>query len=323
MRAVRCHELTGPADLRIDDVEEPTPGPGQVLVDVRAAGVNFPDVLITAGKYQFKPPLPFIPGGEVAGVVLAVGEGVVDVAPGDRVAATMLFGAFAERVVCPVAAVFPLPDAVPFDVGAAVPVAYATTMHALVDRARLREGETMLVLGAAGGVGLAAVELGKAMGARVIAAASSPEKLALCRSRGADLTIDYVREDLRARIKALAPAGVDVVYDPVGGEYTETAIRCLGWEGRLLVVGFTTGTIPKIPTNLLLLKNCQAMGVFWGAFTMREPARNREHIAQLMAWIAEGRVRPHIDAAIPLGRAAEALGRLERREARGKLVLVP
>lgn len=323
MRAVRCHELTGPADLRVDDIDEPTVGAGQVSIDVRAAGVNFPDVLITQGKYQFKPTPPFIPGGEVAGIVLEVGEGVTEVAPGDRVAATMLFGAFAERVVCPAAAVFPLPDAVPFDVGAAVLVAYATTMHALVDRARLREGETLLVLGAAGGVGLAAVEIGKALGARVIAAASSPEKLELCRSRGADATIDYAHEDLRARTKVLAPGGVDVVYDPVGGDFTEAAIRSLGWEGRLLVVGFTTGTIPRIPTNLVLLKNCQVMGVFWGAFTVREPARNREHIARLMAWIAEGRLRPHIDAALPLGRAAEALGRLAAREARGKLVLVP
>jgi NADPH2:quinone reductase len=323
MRAVRCHELTGPAALRVDELDAPVAGEGQVVVDVRAAGVNFPDVLITAGKYQFAPGLPFVPGGEAAGVVREVGEGVTGIAVGDRVAATMLFGAFAEQVCVPASNVFALPDAVPFDVGAAVLVAYATTMHALIDRAQLRAGETLLVLGAAGGVGLAAIELGKCLGARVIAAASSEAKLALCRSRGADETIDYGREDLRARLKVLAPKGVDVVYDPVGGDFTELAVRSLAWEGRLLVVGFTTGTIPKIPTNLLLLKNCQVMGVFWGAFTQREPARNRAHIDQLLQWIAEGRVRPHIDAALPLDRAAEALGRLERREAQGKLVLVP
>ncbi len=323
MRAIRCHELTGPAGLRVDEIDDPTAGPGQVIIDVRAAGVNFPDVLITSGKYQFKPALPFIPGGEVAGVVREVGEGVTGIAVGDRVASTMLFGGFAERVSCPAAAVFPLPDEIAFDVGAAILVAYATTLHALVDRARLREGETLLVLGAAGGVGLAAIELGKCLGARVIAAASSEAKLERCRSRGADDTIDYSREDLRGRAKVLAPAGFDVVYDPVGGDHTEAAIRSLGWEGRLLVVGFASGTIPKIPTNLLLLKNCQVMGVFWGAFAMREPARNREHIERLLQWIVEGRVRPHIDAALPLERAGEALERLARREVRGKLVLVP
>jgi NADPH2:quinone reductase len=323
MRAAVCHELTGPSALRIDEIDAPEPAAGQVSIDVRAAGVNFPDVLITQGKYQFKPTPPFIPGGEVAGVVREVGEGVVGIAPGDRVAATMLFGAFAERVVVPATNVFPLPDAVDFDVGAATLVAYATTLHALVDRAHLREGETLLVLGAGGGVGLAAVELGKCLGARVIAAASSETKLERCRSRGADATVDYTREDLKARVKALAPGGVDVVYDPVGGDMTEAAIRTLGWEGRLLVVGFASGTIPKIPTNLMLLKNCQLVGVFWGAFTQRDPARNREHVATLMAWIAEGRVRPHIDAAIPLARAGEALERLARRDVTGKLVLVP
>lgn len=323
MRAVRCHELTGPAALVVDEIDAPTPEAGQVTIDVRAAGVNFPDVLITQGKYQFKPATPFVPGGEVAGVVREVGEGVTAFAPGDRVAATMLFGAFAEQVCCPVGSVFPLPDAIDFDVGAATLVAYATTLHALVDRAQLRAGETLLVLGAGGGVGLAAVELGKCLGARVIAAASSEAKLERCRSRGADDTIDYSREDLRTRAKALAINGVDVVYDPVGGDFTEAAIRTLGWEGRLLVVGFASGTIPRIPTNLVLLKNCQLMGVFWGAFTQREPARNREHIAQLTEWIVQGRVRPHIDAALPLERAGEALERLARREVRGKLVLVP
>lgn len=323
MRAIRCHELVGPAGLRLDDIAEPELGAGQVLVDVRAAGVNFPDVLITEGKYQFKPPVPFVPGGEIAGVVRAVGDGVVDHAPGDRVAATMLFGAFAERVVCGAGSVFPLPDAVGFEVGAAVLVAYGTTMHALVDRARLAPGETLLVLGAAGGVGLAAVQLGKCMGARVIAAASSEDKLALCREHGADATIDYAKEDLRTRLKQLAPAGIDVVYDPVGGDHTEAAIRSLAWQGRHLVVGFTAGTIPKIATNLVLLKGCEIVGVFWGAFTQRDPTRNREHIARLLQWIADGRVRPHLDRTLPLAQAGAALERLAQREAKGKLVLVP
>jgi NADPH2:quinone reductase len=321
MRAVRCHELSGPSGLSVDEVDEPVVGAGQVLVDVHAAGVNFPDALIIEGKYQFKPPPPFVPGGEVAGIVRDVGEGVVGIAKGDRVAATMVYGAFAERVVANAGAVFPLPDAVGFEVGAAVLVAHGTTMHALVDRARLQSGETLLVLGAAGGVGLAAIEIGKCLGARVIAAASSAEKLALCREHGADETIDYTREDLRARLKQLAP--VDVAYDPVGGDFTEAAIRSLAWNGRLLVVGFTTGTIPKIPTNLVLLKGCEIVGVFWGAFTQREPLRNREHVTRLMQWITEGRVRPHLDATLPLAQAGEAIARLARREAKGKLVLVP
>jgi NADPH2:quinone reductase len=323
MRAVRCHELTGPAGLRVDELPDPVPDAGQVVVDVRAAGVNFPDVLITSGNYQFKPPPPFVPGGEAAGIVHAIGDGVTSVAVGDRVVATMLFGAFAERVACAESAVTRLPDAIPFEVGAAVVVAYATTMHALVDRGRLGRGETLLVLGAAGGVGLAAVEIGKCLGARVIAAASTPEKLALCREHGADETIDYAHEDLKARTKALAPAGVDFVYDPVGGDYTEAAVRSLAWDGRLLVVGFTAGAIPKIPTNLLLLKGAAMSGVFWGAFTQRDPARNREHIARVLAWIEEGRLRPHVDAVLPLERAGEALERLVRREAKGKLVLAP
>jgi NADPH2:quinone reductase len=323
MRSVRCHELTGPSALRIDELPEPVPGAREVVVEMKAAGVNFPDVLITEGRYQFKPALPFAPGGELAGIVRSVGHEVTSVAVGDRVAATMLYGAFAEQVCCPEAAITKLPAGVSFEVGAAVLVAYATTMYALVDRGRLGPDHTLLVLGAAGGVGLAAVQIGKCLGARVIAAASTPEKLALCREHGADETIDYTREDLKTRAKELAPSGVDVVYDPVGGDFTEAALRSLGWDGRLLVVGFTAGTIPKIPTNLLLLKSASISGVFWGAFAMRDPTRNREHVARVLAWIEEGRVRPHIDAALPMEQAAEALSRLARREARGKLVLVP
>jgi NADPH2:quinone reductase len=324
MRAVRCHELTGPGSLRVDDVPDPTPGGGQVVIDVHAAGVNFPDVLITRGQYQFKPVPPFSPGGEAAGVVSAVGRGVTSVAVGDRVAATIIYGAFAEKVVAPELAVVKLPDTVGFEVGAATLLTYATTYHALVDRAAIAKGETLLVLGAAGGVGIAAVELGALLGARVIAAASTPDKLAFCREHGASEGIDYAKEDLKDRIKALTKGnGVDVVYDPVGGPLAEQALRGTGWNGRFLVIGFASGEIPKIPLNLVLLKGCQIVGVFWGSFAMREATKNREHAAKLFAWIAEGKLRPAIDDTLPFARAAEALQRLERREVKGKLVLVP
>ena len=324
MRAVRIHELTGPTGLRVDEVPDPTPGAGQVLVDVRAAGVNFPDILITRGQYQFKPALPFSPGGEIAGVVRAVGSGVQSVKPGDRVAATMLYGAFAERVVLPELSVLRLPDQVSFEVGAATLLTYLTTYHALVDRAALEAGDRLLVLGAAGGVGIAAVELGALLGARVIAAASSESKLAFCREHGASDVIDYSREDLKDRVKAVtAGNGADVIYDPVGGSFAEPALRAIAWQGRYLVVGFASGEIPKIPLNLVLLKGCQLVGVFWGAFAMREPAKIRAQADQLFAWIAEGKLHPAVDAVLPFTSAAEALARIERREVKGKLVLVP
>ena len=324
MRAVRCHELVGPQGLRVDEIPEPAPAAGQILIDVQAAGVNFPDVLLSRGKYQFKPPLPFSPGGEAAGVVRAIGSGVSSIAVGDRVAATVIHGAFAERLVAPELAAVKLPASIGAEVGAATLLTYATTYHALVDRAQLRSGETLLVLGAAGGVGFAAVELGKLLGARVIAAASSDEKLAFCREHGADETVCYATEDLKERVKALTGgAGADVIYDPVGGAYAEPALRAIAWQGRYLVVGFAAGDIPKIPLNLVLLKGCQIMGVFWGAFVMREPARNRANAEALFAWIAEGRLAPHVDAVFPFARAGEALERLERREVKGKLVLIP
>ena len=323
MRAVRCHELVGPAGLRVDQIPDPIPGPGEVVIDVRAAGVNFPDVLISYGRYQFKADPPFIPGGEVAGTVSAVGAGVTGIAPGDRVAATMLSGAFAERVAVPAAMVAKLPASVAFETGAALLLTYATTMHALVDRGRLRSGETLLVLGAAGGVGTAAIEVGKCLGARVIAAASSPEKLAYCREHGADAVIDYKSEDLKERAKVLSSGGVDVVYDAVGGDATEAALRTMAWGGRHLVIGFASGSIPKVPANLVLLKSCELVGVFWGAFAQRSPAENRAHVERLMAWLVEGRIRPHVDTVLPFDRAREALERLERREVKGKVVLVP
>ncbi len=324
MRAVRCHELSGPSGLRVDEIPDfAPPGPGEVLIGVKAAGVNFPDVLITQGKYQFKPDPPFIPGGEVSGIVEAVGSGVTAFEVGDRVAATMLFGAFAERVVVPQEAVAKIGASVSFEIGASVLLTYATTMHALVDRAALQKGEKLLVLGAAGGVGIAAVEIGKCLGAHVIAAASSREKLEFCRAHGADAVIDYAKENLKDRAKALSRGGLDVVYDPVGGDYTEAALRSMAWGGRLLVVGFASGPIPKIPTNLILLKSCQIVGVFWGQFAMREPAKNRAHVEQVLRWIDEERIKPHVDAVVPFARAGEALAKLEQRAVRGKVVLVP
>jgi len=324
MRAVRIHELTGPSALRVDEVPDLSPGAGQVVIDVRAAGVNFPDILITRGQYQFKPALPFSPGGECAGVVRAIGSGVTSLNVGDRVAATMLYGGFAEQALVPEAMAVKLPDAVSFEVGAATLLTYLTTYHALVDRAALRAGESLLVLGAAGGVGTAAVELGALLGARVIAAASSEDKLAFCREHGASDGIDYAKEDLKERLKALTKGnGVDVVYDPVGGALAEPALRGIAWQGRYLVIGFAAGEIPKIPLNLVLLKGCQIVGVFWGSFAMREPAKNRAHADQLFAWVAEGKLRPAIDVTLPFAEAAEALRRIERRQVKGKIVLVP
>jgi NADPH2:quinone reductase len=324
MRAVRVHELTGPAALRVDDVPDLEPGPGQVVIDVRAAGVNFPDILITRGQYQFKPAPPFSPGGEVAGVVRAIGSGVTSLKVGDRVASTMLYGGYAEQAVVPEPMAVRLPDAVSFEVGAATLLTYLTTYHALVDRAALHKGESLLVLGAAGGVGTSAVELGALLGARVIAAASSEDKLAFCREHGASEGIDYSKQDLKEQLKALTKGnGVDVIYDPVGGSVAEPALRGIAWQGRYLVIGFAAGEIPKIPLNLVLLKGCQIVGVFWGSFAMREPAKNHAHAEQLFAWVAEGKLRPAIDATFPFTQAAEALRRIEQRQVKGKVVLVP
>ncbi len=331
MRAVRIHELLGPDSLRVDEVPAPDLGslsPTDVLLDVRAAGVNFPDVLLSRGKYQFKPAPPFIPGGEAAGVVRAVGSKVTTLSVGDRVAATMIHGAFAEQIVVPELAAVRLPDGVSFEAGAATLLTYATTLHALEDRARLGQRrdrrETLLVLGAAGGVGLAAVQLGKLLGARVLAAASSDEKIATCLEAGAEAGIVYGREDLKERVKALTNGdGADVVYDPVGGPYAEPALRAIAWEGRYLVVGFASGEIPKIPLNLVLLKGCDVVGVFWGSFAAREPAKNRGHAERLLAWVGDGSLSPRVDEALPFDRAGEALARLEGRKVRGKIVLVP
>jgi NADPH2:quinone reductase len=284
--------------------------------------VNFPDVLIIQNKYQVKPPLPFSPGSEVAGIVKAVGDGVTHVKPGDRVMAIIGYGAFAEEVKVESRRVLPLPGGMDFESAAAFGLTYATSEHALVDRAALTSSETLLVLGAAGGVGIAAIEIGKALGARVIACASTDDKLAVCRAHGADDTINYATQDLRERIKALTSGnGPDVIYDPVGGAYTEPALRSIAWRGRLLVVGFAAGDIPKIPLNLTLLKGCSIVGVFWGEFTRREPQRFAESMQRLGRWYAEGKLKPHISATFPLERAAEALTKMANREVMGKVVL--
>lgn len=326
MRAVRSHELKGPSSVRLDtDVPEPSkPAAGEVIIDVKAAGLNFPDVLLSYGKYQFKPAPPFILGGEASGVVSAVGEGVGSLAVGDRVATWMMNGAFAEKIVAPELATVKLPDNVSFEVGAATLLTYATTYHALIDRAALEKGETLLVLGAAGGVGTAAVELGHLLGAKVIAAASTDEKVAFCKKHGADEGIVYTREDLKARTKELTNGdGASVIYDPVGGLLSEAALRSIAWEGRFLVIGFAAGDIPKIPLNLVLLKGCQIVGVFWGSFAMRHPEKNRANGVQIFQWVSEGKLHPHVDVNLPFDRAAEALERMEKRAVMGKVILSP
>src|SRR5438046_5454789 len=324
MKTLLCRAYGPPESLTLCDVPSPQPGPRQVVVDVKAAGVNFPDVLIVQGKYQLQPAFPFAPGGESAGVVKAIGAEVRGLKVGDAVIALTFHGAFAEELAVDVEQVMVLPPQIDFDVAAAMMITYGTSYHALKDRARLAAGETLLVLGAAGGVGLAAVELGKAMGARVIAAASSAEKLALCRAHGADETIDYAQEDLKERVKALtASRGVDVVYDPVGGAYSETALRSIAWGGRHLVIGFANGTIPRIALNLALLKGCAIVGVFWGEFTRREPQANAANIRELFALLAQGAIKPLISARYPLARGAEALQAIMERRATGKIVLIP
>src|SRR5919204_2813743 len=321
MKAVLCKQYGPPESLVVEDLPSPKAAAGEVVVSVKAASVNFPDVLIIQNKYQFKPPLPFSPGSELAGVVKEVGTGVSGWKAGDRVIAFTTYGAFAEEVKTEAARLLPLPAGMDFVHGAAFLLTYGTSEHALRDRGALEAGESLLVLGAAGGVGLAAIEIGKALGARVIACASSESKLAVCREHGADATINYTTEDLRKRIHELTEGGgVDVVYDPVGGAYTEAAFRSLAWRGRLLVVGFAAGEIPKLPLNLALLKGAAAIGGFWGDFSRREPAAFAESVRQLGRWYGEGKLRPHVSRTFPLHQAVDALKLLASREAKGKIV---
>jgi len=322
MKAVLCKQFGPPDSLVIEDLPSPKAGAGEAVISVKAASLNFPDVLIIQNKYQFKPPLPFSPGSELAGVVKEVGEGVKGFRPGDKVIAFTTYGAFAEEVKTEASRLVPLPEKMDFVSGAAFLLTYATTDHALRDRAGLAAGETLLVLGAAGGVGLAAIEIGKVLGARVIACASSEDKLAVCRSHGADAAINYATEDLRERIKVLTDGkGVDVVYDPVGGPYTEPAFRSLAWRGRHLVVGFAAGEIPKLPLNLALLKGASLVGVFWGDFARRQPKEFAHSIRQLGQWYAAGKLKPHVSQTLPLERAVEALKLMAARQVKGKLVL--
>jgi NADPH:quinone reductase len=324
MRAVLCESWGGPEHLRLADVALRDPGPGELRLRVRAAGVNFPDVLIIQKKYQVQPELPFSPGAEVAGEVIAAGSGAGQFRPGDRVAAYCTTGGFAEEAVIPAAKCFPLPDAVSFEVGAVALLAYGTSWHALRDRAALREGETLLVLGAAGGVGLAAVDIGKGMGARVIAAASSDEKLALCASFGADALLNYGEEKLRDGIRRLTDGrGPDVIYDPVGGAFAEAAFRSIAWRGRFLVIGFASGPIPALPLNLPLLKGASVVGVFWGSHTEREPEQHRREVAEMLGWMAAGRLRPLISRTYRLDEVTEALNDIAARKVVGKVVVTP
>ena len=322
MKAVLCKQFGPPDSLVLEDLPAPRAGAGEVVVSVKAASVNFPDVLIIQNKYQFKPPLPFSPGSELAGVVKEVGSGVQDWKPGDKVMAFTTYGAFAEEVKTEPSRLLRIPEGMSFTEAAAFLLTYGTTDHALRDRGALAQGETLLVLGAAGGVGLAAVEIGKALGARIIACASSDDKLAVCREHGADATINYAAEDLRERVKALTDGrGVDVVYDPVGGPYSEPAFRSIAWRGRHLVVGFAAGEIPKLPLNLALLKGASVVGVFWGDFARREPKRFAASVDQLSTWFAEKRLRPHVSQTLPLAEAAAALKLMAARQVKGKLVL--
>jgi NADPH:quinone reductase-like Zn-dependent oxidoreductase len=329
MKALLSREPGGPETLDLAELADPDPGPGQLLVRVRACAINYPDVLIIEDKYQFKPPRPFAPGGEVAGVVEKVGEGVSGWAEGDALIAMIGHGGLAEKALVPAATALPLPEGRSFEEGSALILTYATSIHALLDRGRLKHGETLLVLGAAGGVGLAAVELGKAFGARVVAAVSSEEKAEVARAAGADSTLVYPRgpfdkdssKALAQQFKdAVGPQGADVIYDPVGGDYAEPALRSIAWAGRYLVVGFPAG-IPKLPLNLTLLKSCDVCGVFWGAFAARDPKANAAHVATLLRLWDEGRIAPRVSATWPLERGGEAIARMAARKAVGKLVV--
>ncbi len=322
MKAYVCREFGPVESHKVEEVEDPRAEAGQVVVDVKAAGVSFPDVLIVQGKYQFQPPFPFSPGGEIAGVISEVGEGVVDWKVGDRVIAMTGNGGIAEKVVAFEMTLMPLPETMDFKDGAAFPLNYGTTYHALKQRGQLQSGETLLVTGAGGGVGTTAIEIGKAMGAKVIAAASTEEKLEIAKNLGADETINYSDGELKEKVKALTDGlGADVIYDPIGGDIFLQCMRCVNWKGRVLVIGFASGPIPEVPTNLALLKGCSIVGVFWGRFTGAEPEENSKNFDELFALHAEGKLKPQITKSYSLDNAAEAISSLENRKATGKVVI--
>lgn len=328
MKAILSKAPGGPETLVLEELPSPEPGKGEVVLDVKAVGVNYPDVLIIQDQYQFKPERPFSPGGEVSGVVKSVGEGVTHLKPGDRVIGSTGWGGMAEEIVVAAGRCIPIPDEMPFEEAAAFILTYGTSHYALKDRADPKPGEKLLVLGAAGGVGIAAVELGKAMGLEVIAACSTQEKVDFCLSKGADLGLVYDRGPLdRAQqkafsdqIKDVSGGGVDIIYDAVGGDYSEPALRAMNWEGRFLVIGFPAG-IPKLPLNLTLLKSCDVRGVFWGAFVARNPERNQEHVRELFEFYKAGKIKPHVSNTYPLERAGEAITELMERRAQGKVVV--
>jgi NADPH2:quinone reductase len=324
MRAVICNKFGGPENLIVEDLPEPVPAAGEIVISVKAAALNFFDNLLIRGKYQYRPDPPFSPSAEAAGIVEAIGAGVTDFAPGDHVMAYAIFGCAREKIAVSAEKVVKLPAGLPFEQAAGLTVTYGTSLHALKDRAGLKPGENLAILGASGGVGQAAIELGKVMGARVIACASSDDKLAFCRDMGADETINYAEEDLKARLKELTNGnGADVVYDAVGGDFSEAALRATAWNGRFLVIGFAAGDIPEIPLNLVLLKGCQIVGVFWGQHTEREPAKHRANMATLVDWCASGKITPHIHKVYSFAETAEALNAIARREIKGKAIIVP
>lgn len=323
MKAILCKEFGPVENLVLEEVPSPTAGPGQVVLSVKACGINFPDGLIVQGKYQTKPPLPFAPGLEVSGVIKEIGSGVIGLAVGQRVIAFPGVGGLAEELAVDAGLVFSMPDSMDFVSAGGFLITYATSHHALKPRGKLKAGETLLVLGAAGGVGLTAVELGKVMGARVIACASSDEKLALCKEYGADEGINYTTESIRDRVKEITGGkGVDVVYDPVGGDLAEPMVRSLAWMGRYLVIGFAAGGIPKIPLNLLLLKSSSIVGVYWGAALKADPEAGRADVAELLDWYDQGKLKPCVSATYPLDRAAEAILHVTGRQTKGKVVVV-
>ena len=324
MKAVLCRKFCAPDELELADLPEPVAGPGEAVVRIKAAALNFFDTLIIAGKYQHKPPFPFSPAAEFSGVVESVGAGVTDVAPGDRVMGNTGWGAAREAVAVPANILVKIPAGLDFDRAAGLTVTYATTLYALRVRAELKPGETLAVLGASGGTGLATVEIGKVMGARVIACASSDEKLEFARAHGATETVNYASEDLRAALKRLGgERGVDVIYDPVGGPYAEPAVRSMAWNGRYLVIGFAAGEIPKLPLNLVLLKNCDIRGVAWGTWVQREPQAQRELMKDIVNWAAAGKLSAHVHAVYPLADIAAALKAIADRKVMGKIVLRP
>jgi NADPH:quinone reductase len=324
MKAMLCTRFGGPDDLEFSDLPNPTPASGEVVVAIQSAALNFFDTLIIAGKYQVKPPFPFSPASEFAGVIESVGAGVTGLKTGDRVLGYGGFGAAREKIALSAQRVVKIPDSLDFDRAAGITVIYGTTLHALKDRAKLKSGETLAVLGASGGTGLAAIEIGKLMGARVIACASSDDKLAFCRERGADEVINYAEEDVKEGLRRVTGGkGVDVIYDPVGGSYAEAALRSIAWQGRFLVIGFAAGEIPKIPLNLALLKGCDIVGVFWGAFIERDPKGHQANMAELVRWADAGKISAHVHAVYPLKDTPAALKAIADRKVMGKVILHP